>query len=80
MAGAVQDMGNSTALSGCAGVRAGSCQRMTKDADQFITYAKMFKGKELSTQEFHVLRSKAFNIHSIRSVIITKPRTKSSEK
>ena len=46
MVGTVQDVGNSTTLGGCAGAREGRCQRMTKDAEQFTTHAKMMRTKK----------------------------------
>ena len=36
IAGAVQDVGNSSTLSVCAGVRGYRCQRITKDEEQFM--------------------------------------------
>ena len=36
--------------------------------------------KEVATQEFDAVRLKIFNFHSVRSVIITKLNTKSSQR
>ena len=45
IAGAVQDVGNSTTLSRYAGVRAEGCQRMTEDAEQFTMCTRMIRTK-----------------------------------
>ena len=45
MAGADQDVGNSTTLNGCTGTRVCRFQRMTKDTKQFTTHAKMMRTK-----------------------------------
>ena len=45
MIGAVQDSGSSTTLNVCSGARAGRCKRMTKEAELFMTCAKMMRIK-----------------------------------
>ena len=45
IAEAVEDAGNLTTLSGYAEARACRSQRMTKDAEQFKTHAKMMRTK-----------------------------------
>ena len=52
MVGTVQYTENSTTLSECSGVRAGICEMMAKDAEQFMTFDKMMRTKRCQTQEF----------------------------
>ena len=55
MAGAVQDVATSTTLTTYAEAQAGRCQRMTKDAEQFMM-CQDDEDKEMASPEFDMVR------------------------
>ena len=76
MARAVQGVENGTTLSEYVGPK----KTMAKGCRVIHDMCQNNEDKELATQEFDVVRSRIFNFHSTRSVIITGLKTKSSQK
>ena len=46
--------------------RVGICQKKTNDTEHFMTHAKTIRKKDVTTQEFDMIRSKDFNFHTFR--------------
>ena len=67
--------------SGYAEAKADRCKKMTeeKDAERFTTNAMMIK-KERWQHRNLMQKDKIFNVHSVRSAIIEKLKTKSSQR
>ena len=65
----------------CSEARAERYQEMATEtnAEQLTTHTKT-QETELLTQKFHAVRSKIFDFHSVRSVIIAKLKTKSNQR
>ena len=73
MASIMQDVAKLITLSEYAGAQAETCQEIlaARSTEQFMTWAMMLR-KQRYQQRIWTVKSKIFNFHSIRSVIIAK--------
>ena len=78
IAGIAQDVVEPIILSTCAGSQVEKCQEIMaeKRTDQFMIYARMLR-KQVSAKDCDIVRTKIFNFHRVRSVLISKAKKQS---